>query len=224
MLFVEDVTQLTAEQIFARLTFLPVLLSSIIGLIRYRRLAENLRLLAILNWFELPLQIVGIALMMMRKSNLFLMPIYTVGELALLALVYRQTLQSAAFSRVIPWLVGSFTLYVLFDSFWTPEALQWVRSGQQVIQSLLILALAATYFRKLLNELRVERLSQEPMFWVSLGLTLYFLGYVQIALFSKYMMESYSARLNANFWTVETALNYLLHLCYAYALWMRPQK
>ena len=152
------------------------------------------------------------------------MPIYTVGEFILLTLVYRQTLQSVTFTKVVPWLIGGFTAYALFDSLRTPTALEWFRPGQQVVQSLLILGLVALYFRKLLNELRVEKLSRDPMFWVSIGLTVYFLGYLQIALFSNYLMQHYSAQLNQNVWTVEYGLYYVLHFCYAWALWMRPQK
>jgi len=80
------------------------------------------------------------------------------------------------------------------------------------------------YFWKLLSELQVRYLAKEPMFWVSTGLLVYFLGYLQIALFSNYLLQHYSLQFNRNVWAVHTLLSIVLHSCYCVALWMRPQK
>jgi hypothetical protein len=61
------------------------------------------------------------------------------------------------------------------------------------------------------------------MFWVSTGLFIYFLGYVQIALFSNYLLR-YSQQLNLTIWVIHALLYMLLYSCYSLALWMRPQK
>jgi len=220
----EELSSLTLQQAVNRSTIIGVALAVFVGIIRFRSLSPDLRWLAILNWFELPIEVGAYILILLQKSNLFLMPIYTIGEFAILTLVYRQALRSAIFDKISFWLIGAFAAYSLVDSFWTSTTLEWFRPGQQVIQSLLILGLVTLYFRKLLNELSVAKLSREPMFWVSIGLTVYFLGYLQIALFSNYLLQHYSAQLNANVWTIQSALHIFLHLCYAYALWMRPQK
>ena len=62
------------------------------------------------------------------------------------------------------------------------------------------------------------------MFWVSTGLLIYFLGYLQIALFSNYLLQHYSVQFNRNVWAVHTLLSIVLHSCYCLALWMRPQR
>ncbi|MBO2010984.1 hypothetical protein [Hymenobacter negativus] len=200
----------------------PVVLALGIGLVRYHQLRRGLRLLVWLIGFVLILEVITRVLREQHRPNLFLMPIYTVGEFCLLALVYREALQSAFFSRLMPWLVGSFTIYALFDSLQTSLPTQF-RPGQQVVQSVLVLLIVGAYFRKLLNELVVRRLEQEPMFWISTGLFIYFLGYVQIALFSNYLLR-YSKELNLTIWAVHALLYMLLYSCYSLALWMRPQK
>ena len=78
------------------------------------------------------------------------------------------------------------------------------------------------YFRELLNELRVARLERDPLFWVSVGLALYFLGYILIALFSNYMLQHYSLQFNKNVWSIHFVLSLLLHSSYAGALWLQP--
>jgi hypothetical protein len=207
---------------FIQLSPITVLVAFIIGVRRFGRLSQGLRFLVGLTGFVLVLEVITNILSWLHQQNLFLMPIYTVGEFCLLALVYREALQSAAFARAVPWLVGGFTAYALFDSLQSAQLAQF-RPGQQIVESVLVLGFVGLYFRKLLNELRVRRLEREPMFWVSTGLFVYFLGYVQIALFSNYLLR-YSKQLNLTIWTIHALLFMMLYSCYCLALWMRPQK
>jgi hypothetical protein len=214
---------LTPQQWLVRLTLVPVIIAALLGGLRYKRLQPSLRYLAAgLIGFILPMEVVGLVLLLQQRNNLFLMPIYTVGELWLLGLVYRATLQSAAFTRSLPWVVGGFTAYATLDSLLGADLTQF-RPGQQVVQSILVLSFVGLYLRKLLQELTVHRLGREPMFWVSTGLLIYFLGYLQIALFSNYLLH-YSDQLNMNIWAVHSLLFILLYCCYSMALWLRPQK
>lgn len=215
--------RLTLPDILVRLTFLPITAAALIGLGRYRQLTPERRILTLgIAGFLLPMDLAGFVLLLREQDNLFLMPLFTVGELWVLALVYKNTLQSPAFSRLMPWLVGGFTCYVLLDS-WLGPGITRFRPSQQVLQSFLILVLVGLYFRKLLNDLQVIKLSREPMFWVSAGLLIYFLGYLQIALFSNYLLY-YSYQLNMNVWMIHSLLFIVLYCCYCRALWLSPQK
>ena len=217
-----DVFHLSLQQLVLRLTFVPVVVAGIVGLVRFRRLPLNLRYLTLLIAFVLPLNVLGYVLMVQRHNNLFLMPVYSVGEFGLLALVYRHTLHSPAFSRIMPWLVTGFGAYALFDTLMKGAVSQF-RPGQQVVQGLLVLLLVGLYFRKLLRDLHIKHLRREPMFWVSAGLLIYFLGYLQIAIFSNYLLR-YSQQLNANVWMVHSLLFIVLYCCYGQALWLTRQK
>jgi hypothetical protein len=213
---------LSLQQVLMRLTLVPVVVAGVIGFVRFRHLPKNMRYLTGLIGFVLPLNLVGLLLMLQQRSNLFLMPIYAVGEFCLLTLVYCQTLQSPAFTRAMPWLAGGFAAYVSLDSLFS-SVLTRFRPGQQIIQDLLVLLLVGLYFRKLLHELRVKHLRREPMFWVSAGLFIYYLGYLQIALFSNYLLH-YSNQLNMTVWAVHSLLFIILYVCYSLALWLSPQK
>lgn len=192
-----------------------------LGAVRYRRLAPTLRYLAWLAWFELPLELLGCGLALYHVNNLFIMPIYTVGELVLLALTYGAAVRSAGLHRALPWLVGLFVAYTILDCLLAPD-LTWFKPGQQVLQSLLILGLVVLYFRQLLRDAQVVSLWREPMFWVSAGLALYFLVYLEIALFSNYMLRHYSLLFNQNVWHIHTTVSFILHTCYCVALALRP--
>lgn len=213
----------TAAQLLKTSALLATVVAvAAVGAWRYRVLPPPLRYLAWLAWFELPLEVWGSVLGFFRQNNLFIMPFYTVGELALLTLVYCQAVPVARFRRAAPWLVGAFAAYTLVDSLTVPD-LTWFRPGQQVAQSLLILGMVFLYFRQLLHDLRVPRLTREPMFWVSVGLALYFVGYLHIALFSNYMLQHYSHQFNVRVWDIHTVLTLLLHSCYCVALLLASQ-
>lgn len=217
-----DLLQLSFPELIGRLTLVPMVLAGIIGLFRFRHLPLNLRVLTGLLWFVIPMNLAGFYFLLHQQNNLFLMPVYAVVELLLLALIYRLTLQSAAFMRAMPWLVGGFVAYVLFDSLAAPT-LKAFRPGQQVIQGLLVLLFVGLYFRKLMNELKVQHLKREPLFWVSAGLFVYFTGYLLIALSSNALL-AYSKSLNLAIWAVHSVLFIVLYICYCVALWLSPKR
>ncbi len=206
----------------SRLEVVPLLLAGVSGLVLFRRLPAGLRYLVGLVWFGLGVELVARFLSQHHRPNLFLFAVDAAGELWLLALVYDRALESAAFTRLRPWLAGAFALYAALSG-WLVPATQF-NPTLQVLESLLVLGLVGLYFRKLLHELRVQHLSHDPMFWVSTGALLFFLGKLQIALFSNYALQRYSNELNIWIWTVHALLLVVLHSCYCLALWMRPQK
>lgn len=208
---------------------LPVILLvvGLLGLARYRSLQPELRWLVGLIWFGLVMEVVSQTSTQLYHTNLWTIPIDAVGELGLMSMVFARALRSRAFLRVQPWLLSAFALYAVASSGLTLEisrAAARFKPGLQVIESLLLMGMAALYFRKLLNELRVVALGRDPMFWVSAGLVIYSLSKLLIALFSNFILEHYSQQLNLTVWTIHGLLTIVLYLCYLRALWLRPQK
>lgn len=196
------------------------------GILRFRHLPPSLRYLALLAVFDMLMELTLMALIQVfhLKSNLFLIPFIVVGEVLLLALAYREVLQSATFNRVMPWVVGLFSSYALADS-WAGLGTVHYAPSVEITADLLQLTLAGLYFWQLLQELRVERLRREPFFWVSVGLVMYVLGDLLITLFSNYLLKHYSYQLQLIVLLIVRPLFVIaLSCCYSLALWMRPQK
>jgi hypothetical protein len=196
--------------------------AGLFGLVRYRRLAPSLRWLALLAGFDALMEVVYGLLSALKVHNLFLNPFVSVGEIVLLALLYRQVLQSAVFNRVVPWLLGLFGLYALLQ---TPLKLDVVHLAVslEIVANLIQLVLAGLYFQKLLNELRVEHLPRDPFFWFSVALAAYGLGNILISLFSNYLFAHCTEQLQKIvFWGVRNVFNIQLYLAYILVLWARP--
>lgn len=58
------------------------------------------------------------------------------------------------------------------------------------------------------------------MFWVSVGLIVYFAASVQINLFSNYLLAHYSQALSIKVWAVHAGAYAFMGLCFAGALWL----
>ncbi len=197
-------------------------MAALVGGIRFKKLPTNLHYLVALVGLEVVTEALTYTLHIYHRPNLFINPIFAAGEIWLLALVYDNALNLPVFSRWRPWLTGAFVLYCLLDFLLAPEVARF-KPSLQLLESALVLAMVALYFRKLLHELRVTRLDQEPMFWVSVGLVINNLGKSQIYLFSNYLLAHYSNQLNVNIWAIHALLLVILYSCYCVALWIRPQ-
>ena len=218
----DNINPLAVFMLVLKLTQVTMLAAGISGVLRFRRLSPALRYLAGLVWLGLLIELVSETLAFQHKSNLFLGPFDSASGFLMLSLVYRRALQSATFTRVQPWLAGAFVLYAGVSGLLLPETTRF-KPLLQVVECLLVLLLVVLYFRKTLNELVVQQLTRDPMFWVSTGLLLYYLGKLQISLFSNYIMQ-YSKQFNLVVWTVHALLLAVMHSCFCVALWMRPQK
>jgi hypothetical protein len=147
------------------LTVAVIVLASIVGAVRLRQLPLSLRYLTLFAGFEVFLELLSRALIRVfhLKSNLFLIPIAAIGEVAVLALAYCQVLRSAAFARAMPWVLGLFSSYALLETLAGLGAVRYTPTVQ-VSTDLLMLGFAGLYFRKLLHELQVTSLRHEPFF------------------------------------------------------------
>jgi hypothetical protein len=198
--------------------------AGLLGLVRYRQLAPSLRWLALLAGFDAAAELTGSTLteVLHFRNTLFLGPFIVAGEIVLQTLLYRQVLRSAAFNRVVPWLLGIYCFYALLNSS-VVSAVTTNAVSLEIVSNLLQISLAGLYFQKLLNELRVEHLRRDPFFWFSVALAVYGLGNMLIYLFSNYMLAHYSVSLQKIImWGVRNLFNVQLYLAYMLVLWARP--
>jgi hypothetical protein len=200
------------------------LAAGLLGLVRYRKLAPTLRWLALLAGFDAASELTytTLAEVFHFRNTMFLTPFVVAGEIVLQTLLYRQVLQSAAFTRVVPWLLGLYCFYALLNSSIVSPVMDHV-VGLEITSNLIQIGLAGLYFQKLLNELRVTHLRRDPFFWFSVALAAYGLGNMLIYLFSNYLLSHYSVDLQKIvFWGVRNVFNIQLYLAYILVLWVRP--
>lgn len=190
-----------------------------IGLGRYRRLGPTQRYLLVLTLLALLMEAVTRLLAHYKQPNLFLMPVDAVLEFVFLGLIYRRELQLARISRFIPLLLVGFVLgsaLAYSPRFDKPQ----FSPVQHFIESMLVLAFVGFYFHREINRRHfTSRLEREPIFWISTGLLLYFLGNMFIFLASNYVL-SQSKELGIRVWAIHALLYIFLNVMYGIALWL----
>ena len=199
---------------------------ALMGIWRYRQLTSAMRFMALLVCFDAATEITAVVFKMLLPSspNLFIFPISLAGEALFLTMAYRQVLASPTLSKVLLGVLGVYLFFILTQALLKMGTPQYFVAAQ-VVSTLYMLGLAVLYFRKLLNELHVETISQDPFFWVSVGLAIYALGNMFIALGSDYVMAHYSTEVQRLVLLgVRNLFNIELYALYLVALWMRPPR
>lgn len=205
---------------FKYLSLVPVIVTTLVAMVRFRQLVPALRCLAFLIFFSDSVEIVSRVLGAQQRSNLFILPIDTLAEFGLLAWMYRLALRPSVVSRLLPAIIAVFAVASLF-SYANPPSLVQFNSVQRFAESLLVIGLVLLYFYKIIRELVIIHLEREPMFWVSVGLLLYFSGNVFIFVSSNYALR-HSKSLSLRLWDIHELLYMVLYGLYAWALWMKP--
>lgn len=209
------------------ITNLSVTLSvvaALVGLWHYRRLRPPLRLVALLACFDAAAELISVVLVSRAIPNLFLLPTILAGEALLLTLAYQRALASPQLRRVLLGVLGMFLAFLASQA-WLKLGLVQYFAVAQVVNNLYMLGLAGLYYRQLLHELHVARLSRDPLFWLSTGLIIYALGNMLIVLSSDYVLTHYSLPVQRLvLMAVRNLFNIILYLAYIVALWMRPPK
>ncbi|MDO7847983.1 hypothetical protein Q5H92_16580 [Hymenobacter sp. M29] len=201
-------------------SFVAVGAAGVVGAVRFRRLGSTLRYLVALIGWTLFMEVASRVLVAQQRSNLFLFPLDTLVEFGLLAGLYRRALWPSAVSRGLPAVAAVFALVSLL-SYLEPAALLRFNTGQRFAESLLVLGLALLYFYKVIRELVIVHLQREPLFWISVGLLLYFAGNVFIFISSNYVMQ-HSSALSLRLWDIHAWLYMVLYGLFAWALWISP--
>lgn len=209
-----------------RFNYCLAVLVALVGIWRYRQLTPAMRFIALLVCFDAATELTAVAFRLVAptRSNLFMFPISIGGEGLLLALAYRRALASPRLDKALTITSVAYLLFIVAQAWLKLGTVQYFAAAQ-VVSNLFMLSLAALYFRRLLNELHVARLSYDPFFWISVGLAIYALGNMFIALSSDYIMAHYSVEVQRMVLLgVRNIFNVELYVLYLVALWMRPPK
>ncbi|GAB3831788.1 hypothetical protein [Hymenobacter jeollabukensis] len=109
-------------------------------------------------------------------------------ETVLLTAAYYYTFTSPK-RRIIPWLIGAFTLGAIGETVWLMD---WrVGNGPylHVLQAMLLIGVVLAYFEQLLNNPSPGPLKRNPMFVASVGVMFYYAGTVFVYVLERIMRQ-----------------------------------
>ncbi|UOQ55327.1 hypothetical protein [Hymenobacter cellulosivorans] len=214
---------LTVCEYLEQIAGLVVLLPLGLGVWRWPRLPTTLRLLTgYLAFTEIVLLTSSLVELYWPVWSISLWHLFTLVQTLLFLRIYYLTLTSPALRRLLPAVVVAFTAFALLDSLYL-EGLHQMNSYTHVLQSALLIGLALLYFEQLLNELRVIRLEQDPLFLVSTAVVLYFSGTVLLYVFVNKLSAPADYASHQVIYTLNSMVNLIQYVLFALAFWYAGQ-
>ncbi|MDQ1090190.1 hypothetical protein [Siphonobacter sp. SORGH_AS_1065] len=218
----------SVQQIVILFVSVPILIAAITAGIRFKWASGWVKVLCCIQFFAVATQTYSYILWYRKITNLFLYPIYTIIEGGLFIWMYSLMLESAWLQKARVWLILLLAVvvgskYLKLNSFQDFINHNLIDGLSRVVEGGIVIALVIAYFFKLFREIKTPYIHQEPAFWVSGGLLIYFSCTIILYLFANFVRR-YSQEFNQSFWVLHAALNVLLYSAYSVALWKLPRK
>ncbi len=203
-----------------RFTFLFSLIPIAVGLVKLRRLDREQRLLLVLCGIVLLTEIISKVLIYgFKTSNMVVGNVYFIIELFLLFMIFRGVFLKAKILSTIKLYVILLTgMTLLYNTF----VIGWFSLNMifRVIESFTIILFALGYYFFTLNDVKVEKLERDSMFWISTAVLIYFSGNLFLFVVNNYLVANQSSKLYYSLWAIIHSTTYLItYSLYAIAIW-----
>lgn len=201
------------------LSLYSVLMPVIIGVFRFKYLSALQKMIALLVLSTLLGEVGNFVLDKLLGNNLPVAHLFTLVQFILLIKIMEQGLHPMIPKKIFKGLLITFIIVALMDAFWW-NGIYSFNSYSRPLASYIFIFLALCFFYKTLKELKIKQLELEPLFWISIGLIIYFSGSQLIFLFTNFIKTSNEALLTL--WGIHAIFNIVLNITYSIALWIKP--
>ncbi len=198
-----------------------VLIPAIFAIILIKRLDKVQRLIAILVLITFIGEFGNYALTFFEIRNLPAFHLFTVLQFGAIVLIQSKGIQRFFSQKQLIGVIVFFVLFAIVDAA-ILNGIYSFNSYSRPLASFIVLFFALCYFYITISELTIKRLENEPLFWLNLGVFIYFSGSLFIFLFSNYYKSSNQALFTL--WGIHAIFNIFLNISYTIALWIRTAR
>ena len=138
----------------------------------------------------------------------------------MLGLVYFFAFDEAFNRHLITWVVGAGILFTVADAMFI-EGLRQFNSYSRTVESIILILTALAFFYQLINRLDLTFIDKQPMFWISVGVLIYFSGNVFLFMLQRAMIASGESDFSL-YWIIHSCLNIIANFAYSIAFLCKP--
>ncbi len=189
------------QQILLLATNIPIFLFAIFAIFKYKKSIYEHKYVMIFFVNSLLFDVVQKVMWIYKMNNLYVLNIYSITEFFILWKLYQHNLNKFIGNKIFYIVLGIFYLFCILNMAFYQGLFSDYNSNTVTLESLIFIVFAQIYFYKILTELNVENLFTEPMFWINIGVLIYFSSDIFIFIFSNYLMK-YSQSLNSQMWGI----------------------
>lgn len=192
----------------------------LVGLLGWQKLKQIQRYILALIVFSIFIELLSLWIgRYLHLSNLFLLHLFSVGQLVLLWLIFRQRLIPPFSRRFFLGTLLVFLLFAVASAIWI-DGLFNFNSHARSFEAVIIIFFCLSYFYQRLKQLDLENLESDPLFWVSTGSLVYFSGSLIMFIISNYVASN--QEMSFSMWAIHAILNTFNNIFFMIALWVRP--
>lgn len=154
----------------------------------------------------------------LHKPNHFMINTFAVVEYALISLMYREAFVGAKLKKLS--LIVTL-LFIVFAVTTFTNILGYVRFNSMVntASCFIIIIWVFVYFYQLLQTLQIRSLSRSSLFWISVGILLYFSGTLFLFLYAEILFFETTPELSKQLWIIYFFLLLLFRIFLTIGLW-----
>ncbi|AXG71379.1 hypothetical protein KORDIASMS9_03636 [Kordia sp. SMS9] len=123
------------------------------------------------------------------ESNAVIFNIYHIINFTALLLIYRQFIENKIYKKYIIYFIFTYLISVIINGFYE-NYLEFSQTIPFVIASCFLIISILFYFIEILKSERILQVSKNILFWISIGLLLYHIGYSPYKLIRRYEVLS----------------------------------
>lgn len=189
-----------------------VVVPLVLGLIGYRKLSPALRYFVYLLAFTLFTEVTGLVLSRIKIENLWVYNTYTAVEYTLLIMMFTSLLEGKRLRRILLWSIPVFIVIWGLATFLLTVSDQF-HSIFLSIESVVFVFIAVMTLVKEMRDSSVL-LVDNPVFWVSSGVLVYFAGNLLVFTFIDQLLKDTEVGM-LSAWVIHAAMNVSKNIIYS---------
>jgi hypothetical protein len=201
--------------------FVPILVATIIGGIRYCFAVKHEKYLIVLMGFCLLTEVGTSILWHLEMNNLWISHLLAPVELMLLLRYYGKEF-NRNFAQVLNAMGIGFLLFVTTDSLFFHSPFE-MNAVSKTTECIVLVLLSLIMWMKIMRDMELKKLTSAPMFWVNSAVLMYFSTTILLFIFSRSILES--PELAIWIWMFHLFFMTLYYVLFSIGLWkIRPVK
>ena len=197
-----------------------LVISGLLWLWKYRLLPTEIKRLGPFLFVTLVVQFYSVYLSRHNLPNLYLLHIYTLLELLTLVYFYYYLFRAQpAAQKVIPWLTGVFSLFIIANSIFLEPITGFNSNAKSLVQISLIGA-ATYYFFIAFGKVDLARPEPRSLILINFAVMLYYSSTLFIFMSSRFLNDNHLASsLHNLFWAINALVYVIFVLLILLGLW-----
>lgn len=199
-----------------------VLLPLLVAVIRYRRLTSALKMIGVYVLLGTFVQAIAAIMSANKQNNLPVLHVYTILEFTCFVWFYRLLREKFIQNRVFLALVIGFPILAILNALFLQTIYEF-NTYARSLEGILLIILALRWYYRALEELKIQRLQDDAVFWVNTAVLLYFSGSALLFGFSNYTLP-FQKSLKVYIWAFHALFSTLLYLFITVGLWKQTAR